>query len=88
MTSERKKEQRDGKKGDFHKEQNQDDLERLNGQVKIREWSLERPEGERVELREGKDRIRRASKKNLGKTQDFADAGENPAVPGEAQPGD
>ena len=48
-----------------------------------------RPEGEREELREGKDRMRRASKKSLGKAQkDFADAGENPAVPGEAQPGD
>lgn len=76
-----------GKKGDFHKEQNQDGLERLNGQGKIRKWSLERPEGEREEPREGKERIRGASRKSLGKAR-TSDAGENPRVPGEAQPRD
>lgn len=41
--------------------------------------------------REGgaKDRRWRASRKSLGRAQkDFADAGENPALPGEAQPRD
>lgn len=75
-----------GKKGDFHKEQNQDGLERLNGQGKIREWSLERPEGEREEPREGKNT--EGIKEEPWKAQDFADAGENPTVPGEAQPRD
>lgn len=56
---------------------------------KVREWSLERPEGEREELREEKDRIWRPSRKSLGKAQkDFADAGEDPTTPGETQPRD
>lgn len=55
-------------------------LEGLNGQEKIREWSLERREEGREELREGDDK-RKTSRKSVGEAQkDFAVAGENPAV--------